>query len=190
MSLTAENELIIRRAQAVTIGTVPEAGYVIPAPTFFNDLSDFWQTVDPKTTRDDIETTPIAGTWIYPIGVEDDADDPWSDHSPLVKLTYEFYLFRSYAFTRGDESETPDVFGSKVLAAHNLFTKAWIDIKAAYQGKRNISGLPADTFSVARTTSLVFPSFIENRVPCQFIPGVLGFAVKMHETVELLEVEC
>ena len=189
MSITADNELLIRRAHADTIDAVTEAGYVIPAPVFFNDRADFWATVDPQTTREDVETTAIAGCWIYPLGVEDDSEQG-SDHSPLVRLTYEFYLFRSYAFARSDETETPDVFGSQVLAAHNLFTKAWIDIKAAFQGKRNIAGLPDGVFAVARTTSLVFPEFIENRVPCQFIPNVLGFAVRMQETAELMAVQC
>jgi hypothetical protein len=195
MSLSAENELIIRRKQAEMIGTITEAGYVIPAPIYFNDRGDFWNTVDPETTHDQkfLETSPIAACWIYPL-LPTDADPAregiGSDHSPLVNLTYEYYLFRSYAFTRADESDTPDLFGSKVLAAHNLFTKAWLDIKAAFQGKRNIAGLPDGVFSFAKTTSIVFPAFIENRVPCVFIPKVLGFAVRMRETVQLMEVEC
>jgi hypothetical protein len=189
MSLTADNELIVRKALADSIATVTEAGYVVPAPVFFNDRSDFWSTVDPKTTRNDIETSAIAATWLYPLEIEDDPLEG-SDHSPLVKLTYEFDLFRSYAYTRGDESETPDVFGSEVLDAHNKFTKAWIDIKAAFQGKRNIANLPPNVFAIARTTSLVFPEFIQNRVNCLFIPGVQGFAVKMQETVELMDIEC
>ncbi len=193
MSLSAEDELIIRRKLAETNGTVAEAGYVIPAPLYFNDRADFWATADPQTTQKAIETGAIAACWIYPL-LPTDADPEreglGSDHSPLVNLTYEMYLFRSYAFTRADETETPDVFGKTVLEAHNLFTKAWLDIKAAYQGKRNIAGLPADTFSVARTTSITFPSFIQNRVQCDFIPQVLGFAVRMRETVQLMEVEC
>jgi hypothetical protein len=189
MSLTAENELVVRRALADSVGGVTAAGFAIPAPMFFNDTADFWATVDPKTTRKDIETTPIAACWLYPLQPVDDPIEG-SDHSPLVHLTYEFYLFRSYAYTRSDETETPDIFGSEVLAAHNLFTKAWIEIKAAFQGKRNIAGLPDGVFSVARTTSLVFPDFIVNRGPCLFIPGVLGFSVKMRETAELMEAQC
>jgi hypothetical protein len=189
MSFTAEHELTIRQALASTVAGVAEAGYVIPAPIFFNDRSDFWQTENPSTSQLAIETTPIAATWVYPLHPVDDPQEG-TDHSPELDLTYEFYLFRSYAFTRGDESVTPDVFGSKVLAAHNLFTKAWIGIKAAFQGKRNIAGLPAGMFAVARSTSIVFPEFIENRQPCVFIPGVLGFALKMQETVELMEVQC
>ncbi len=187
--MTAENELVIRQALADTIDAISEAGIVVPAPVFYNDRGDFWAENDPKTSKADLETTQIAATWIYPLQAVDDAEQG-SDHSPLVNLTYEFYLFRSYAFTRADESVTPDVFGSKVLAAHNLFTKAWIDIKAAFQGKRNIDGLPDGMFAVARTQSLEFPEFIENRVPCLFIPNVLGFAVRMHETVQLMEVQC
>jgi hypothetical protein len=189
MSLTSQHELIIRQALATSVDAIAEAGYVIPAPIFYNDRSDFWAGNASKTTQNDIETSPIAGCWIYPLQPIDDTDQG-SEHSPLVELTYEFYLFRSYAFTRADESLIPDDFGSKSLAAHNLFTKAWIDIKAAFQGKRNIAGLPDGMFAIARTTSLVFPQFIENRVPCQFIPGVVGFAVAMQETVELMEVEC
>jgi hypothetical protein len=189
MSLTAENELIIRRALAETIADVADAGFVVPAPIVFNDQADFWATVDPKTTRKDIETAAIAATWLYPLQPVDHTEEG-SDHSPLVELTYEFNLFRSYAYTRSDESETPDIFGSEVLAAHNLFTKAWIEIKAAFQGKRNIAGLPDGIFSIARTTSLVFPEFIQNKGPCLFIPGVLGFSVKMQETVELMAVQC
>lgn len=193
MSLSAENELIIRRKLAETVATVTEAGFVIPAPIYFNDRPEFWATVDPQGTQKAIETEPIAACWIYPL-LPADADPVreglGSDHSPLVNLTYEMYLFRSYAFTRADETAMPDIFGKTVLEAHNLFTKAWLDVKAAFQGKRNISGLPADTFSVARTTSMTFPAFIENRVACVFIPQVLGFAIRMRETVQLMEVEC
>jgi hypothetical protein len=190
MSLTAENELIIRKGLADTNGGITEAGYVIPAPMFFNDRGDFWSTVNSNNdTQFEIETTPIAATWIYPLQPVDNPEQG-SDHSPLVDLTYEFYQFRSYAFTREDESETPDIFGSKVLAAHNLFTKGWVDIKAAFQGKRNMTGLPEDVFAIARTTSVVFPEFIQNRVPCLFIPGVVGFAVKMQEKIQLMDLQC
>jgi hypothetical protein len=60
MSISAENELLIRRANATTIGGVAEAGHVIPAPVFFNDVADYWATVDPKSTREDLETSAIA----------------------------------------------------------------------------------------------------------------------------------
>lgn len=191
MSITAENELAARQSLAETLATVSKAGSIIPAPIFFVDRADFWAFADPtnKETRINIETASVAAAWIYPYKVVDDAD-LGSDHSPLLDLTYEIYLFRSYSFLRADEDADPDPFGQTVLAAHNDFTQAWLDIKAALQGNRNMDGLTEGAFALAKTTSVVFPGFIENRVECAFIPNVYGFAVKMQETVQLMETEC
>lgn len=191
MSLSAENELLIRKALAQTTAAVSEAGYILPAPLYFQGPGDFWATVDPKTDRKSIETTPIAACWIYPFHPADDKGrELGSDHSPLVNLTYEFYLFRTYDYTRADETETPDAFNKTILDPHNRFTKAWLDIKGAFQGKRNIAGLPDGIFSVAQTTSMTFPNFIENRVQCAFVKKAIGFAIRMRQMVQILEVEC
>lgn len=194
MSLSAEDELIIRRSLATDVGDVTEAGYVIPAPIFFSDRGDFWNMADPtKNTQVLIDTTQIAATWIYPLQPQDDPQEG-SLHSPQLNLTYEFYIFRGYAFTRGDETIPQDDFGKKVLVEHNLFMKAVLEIRNKFLGKRNLAafspGAEDSDWSVARTQNLVFPRFIANRENCQFIPQIQGFAITARETVQMMPVQC
>lgn len=190
MSLSAEDELIIRRSLATDVSDVTEAGYVVPAPIFFSDRADFWNMADPtKNTQVLIETTQIAATWIYPLQL---AEDPveGSDHSPLLNLGYEFYIFRGYAFTRGDETIPQDDFGKTVLAEHNTFMKAVLDIRNKFLGKRNLAGFSSEEWAIHRTTNTVMPQFIENRGACVFIPQIQGFAARLRETIQMMPVQC
>lgn len=193
MNVTAEVELDVRRSLADDIGGITDAGYVIPAPIYFSDRGDFWNMADPKTTKVAIETAQIAATWIYPLLLAEDPDEG-SDHSPLLNLAYEFYIFRGYAFTREDETEPQDDFGKKVLVQHNLFMKSVLNIRNAFLGKRNLAGFdpgqPGSDWAIARTTSVTVPQFLERRGACEFIPQLQGFAARLRETVQLMPVEC
>lgn len=187
--MTAAEELQIRKALALTIAAIPEAGFVIPAPLYCNDSSDFFATLDnTKDTKDEIELTDIAACWLYPIRFVDDLSSSKPD-SPLVKLSYEIYLFRQYGLERVDETATPDVFNSQMLKLHNLFIKAFLDIKSAFQGNRNI-GLNTAIFAINQTTSVYQDQFIDNKAVCKFVPGIIGFAATLSQTVKIKLVDC
>lgn len=190
MSLTSANELIIRKALATTAGTVAEAGYIKPAAQYFSGIEEAWATFDQtKDSRDEIETSLIAATWIYPVNFLDDLTSGGLD-SPLVNLRYEFYLFRQYGVIRADESATPDIFDSKVLVQHNDFIAGWLGLKEAFQGNRNIAGLDAEEFATVQTTSLVQIDDIANQVICEFIPGIVGYAVRLQTSVRIKLRDC
>jgi hypothetical protein len=190
MGLDAETELLVRRALAYTLTGIPAAGHVIPAPLYCNDIAEFWGTLaQVLNTKDDIETSSIAAVWLYPLQFVDDTSVGGAD-SPQIDLTYEFYLFRQYGLEREDENDRPDLFNSELLKSHNLFVRAWLDIKSAFQGNRNIAGLDPAIFAKAKTTSIVQGEFIQNLDLCEFVPGIVGFTVKLQETVKILLTEC
>jgi hypothetical protein len=186
MELTPEHELIIRKALADTLASIPELVFIIPSPLYCNDIPEFWATLDGENTdtKDEIETQTIAAAWLYPLQFVDDFSSGGID-SPLVRLTYEIYQFRQYGLEREDENENPDIFNSQVLKQHNLFVAGWLGIKAALQGNRNIAGVDPDVFATAKTTSVVQQELIQNLSVCNFVPGAVGFGVKLLETVEL-----
>ena len=187
MALDITNELIVRKAVADLVGTVAEAGYVIPSARYTSGIESFWASTDPtKLTQEGLETSYIAATWIYTISFIDDFASGCSD-KPLYNLTYEMYIFRQYGEMREDESVTPVVFDSKVLVQHNDFIAGWLGIKEAFQRRANIAGL-SGAFVTAETQPIVQTEPIANQVICEFIPGVVGFAVRLQETVRLLEV--
>lgn len=190
MGITAAQELSIRQALANTVGGIAAAGFVIPTPLYCNGVEDFWATLDSSVdTKCEIEQTPIAACWIYPLHFVDDFTSGGED-SPLINLTYEFYLFRQYGLEREDENDPPEIFNSQVLKAHNLFVEAWLETKSEFQGKRSIAGIDPAVFAKAQTTSIVQPELIQNLAVCEFVPGIVGYAVKMHETVKILLREC
>lgn len=194
MSLSLENETIITKRIATKIETVPEAGIAIPSPIYFQDRADFLAVFDPEATQEAIETKPIAACWFYPILPDKERAGRGaigSHHSPFFFLTYELYLFRGYRWTRADESELPaDPFDQRILQQHRLFTKAWLDIDAEFVGHQRIPGLSTETYKIARWTNITFPTAIEDRAQCKFIPGLFGFAIRMHQRVELLTEAC
>lgn len=183
-------ELIVRKALADIVATVPEAGYVIPSARYCSDTSDYWAASDPaKVTRDSIETALIGSTWIYPVNFIDDFTSGGHD-SPLVKITYELYLFKQYGLMRDDESDTPDVFSSKVLKEHNDFVAAWLGIKSEFQRESTIAGLDPELFAERKTTPIVQIENIVNQAICEFVPRAVGFAVRLQETVKIKLREC
>lgn len=188
--LDAANELVLREAITTQAGLVANVGFVNPSPLYLNDRSEFWATFDnSKNTRDEIELNSVAGLWIYPFQFVDDFTSGGID-SPLVNLSYEMYLFRQYGREREDEDQPPEVFESMVLKQHNLFISAWLGLKSSFQGNRNVAGLDPLIFATVKTTSLVQNEFIQNQSPCEFIPGAVGFAVRMLEAVQVKLKQC
>lgn len=184
--MDAATEILVRKHLAAIVATVPEAGYIKPAAQYFSGIEDFWATVDPtKDTQDEVEMSLIAGTWIYPVNFTDDATSGTCDGKPLMNFSYEFYLFVQYGLIRADESETPDVFDKKVLVQHNAFIAAWLGIKQEFQRKANIPGLTG--YAKAETGPVVQIEDIASQAVCEFIPGAVGYAVRLRETVSLLE---
>lgn len=187
--MTAAEELQIREKLSESLNTVTSIGEVIPAPLYCNDASDFYATLDSaKDSKDEIELTPIAACWFYPIGFSDDLTSSKPD-SPLVLLDYELYLFRQYGLQRADETETPDVFDSQMLKLHNQFIEAYLGIKSVFQGNR-LMGLDTNVFAINQTTSIVHNQDIENKAICKFVPGIVGFAATLRETVKIKLVDC
>lgn len=183
--LDAEQELIIRESLADTLATIPTIGFVQPSPLYCNEVSEFWATFDATNdTKNEIDANALAACWIYPVGFVDVPDAGCLD-KPLTQLTYEFYLFRQYGVTReSDRTMSVEIFDTEILANHNDFVAAWLGIKNEFQGKRAIAGLTG--FSLADTTSVVQVDDIQNQAICDFVPGIVGFSVRLRETVNLL----
>lgn len=188
--LDATNEKLIRKAVADSVNVAIDAR-VIPAALYLSGREDFIATFGPLDldTRDEIEEMNIAACWVYPLQFADNTEDALRDN-PQVNLTYEFYLFRQYDYERSDEAFTPDSYAAQRLKRHDDFIADWLGIRLEFIGNRNISGLPVGVFSKAQTTSILQAEAIENRVECEFIKGVFGFAVRLQETVEVLTIDC
>lgn len=190
MAFEIEQELLVREALAGMIGTVPEAGYVVPAAHYFADAADYWAQYDPtKVTQKEIETEIVSATWLYPVNFRDDPTSG-SEHSPLKHVTYEIYIFRQYALQREDEAEIPDAFKKLVLYQHNKFIAAWLGIQAAFQRRAAIEALSGTDFVRRESTPVVQIEPIVPQAICEFIPRVIGFAVRLQETVQIQLREC
>ena len=177
-----EHETAIRRHIAAILGGVSDIGYVIPATLYFNDIGEFWATLDPTAdTADEIETKNIAACWFYPVRFSDsDQTD-----SPLVQLVYELYLFRQFGLGRVNEDGVGDVFTSQILTLHEKFITAYLGIKAEFQRKANVAGLSDADFTRRQTTPVVQVESIDDEAICKFVPGVTGWAVRFEETIEI-----
>lgn len=186
MSLTPENELTVRRKLADKSASVPTIGFVLPAPIYFADKSDFWATVAPLDTRTELETTPAKFCAIYPLAFEDVPENRQDE--PLIKFTYEFYLFHERTLERADESAAPDGFSKKLLKTHSDFVAAWLDLRAEFLGVQQLNLGPE--FSIAKTNSLTQRDEINNKAKCEFIPDIKGFEVRMQIVATILLKEC
>ena len=190
MAITKDIELTVREALAETLKAVSSIGHIIPAAHYFNGKEDFWATVNTaNNTQKEIETTPIEAVWLYPVNF---ADTAGAADSPRISLSYEMYLFKQYGLERETESEIPgvDVFNEKVLKLHNEFIEAWLGIKGEFQRTANIAGIDGDEWTERKTNPVVQVEDIANQAICEFIPGIIGFAVRLRETVTLREVDC
>lgn len=188
--LTREQELTIREVLANKAGAIPELGYIRPSAQYFAGRADFWATVDQtKDTANEIEETLISATWIYPVSFVDDTTAA-SAHSPLINLTYEFYHFTQYAALRDDETDTPDVFSSKVLKQHADFISGWLALKEAFQGEITIAELDPAEFAKRQTLPLVQFEDLGTQSICEFIPGVVGYDYRLRGTVRVQSTEC
>lgn len=190
MMLSKEEELNIRKVLAQKAGEISDLGFVRPSAQYFGGREDFWATVDPdKDTVNEVEMSLISATWIYPVNFVDDLTASSPD-SPLIRLTYEFYHFTQYGAMREDESETPDVFSSKVLSQHASFISGWLGLKEAFQRKATIAELDPEEFVVRQTTPVIQIEDMGTQSICEFIPGVVGYDYRLRETVEVKFREC
>lgn len=187
MDIAAEE--IVRKHLASRISNVAEAGEIRPAAQYFSSVEEYWATVKPSNdTRLEIDTDVVSAAWLYPINFTDDFTSGGAD-SPLMIFEYEIYLFRQYAAERADESEAPpDVFDTKVLRQHNAFIAAWVGLKQEFQRPTTIAGLSG--FVTAQTRPLTQIEDIANQAICEFIPGVIGYAVRLRASVRLKSEDC
>jgi len=190
MGLDRATELLIRNGLNDMVVAAGDAGYVIPSARYCSDVADYWASRDQtKDTQLEIEMALIDSVWIYPLNFLDDRTAGGAD-SPRVGLIYEIYIFRGYGLEREDESEFPDIFSSKVLKQHNDFVASWLDIKAAFQRKANMAGMDTAIFAEMQSTPVVQVEPIQNLAVCEFVPGAVGYSVRLQETVNVRLREC
>lgn len=189
MSLSAENELTVRRAIADKLALAAEIGFVIPAPLYFNDKADFWATLSEKTTRADIEKSLVKFCAVYPLQFEDVQTVTVSDE-PLINLTYEFYLFHERNSERADETGAPDAFNRQLLKSHSDFIAAWLNARGEFLGKQYLTALDETVFVVRQTNSLSQIGFISNDAECEFVRGAKGFEVRMQLRAKIQMKDC
>ena len=185
MNFEAEHEILIRKALAEKIALVPEAGFVVPSPIFFNDKADFWAQINSLSvnTRKKIDQTNLAFCCISLFKRVDSTREGCGD-SPFIRLTYNFHFFRGYTNEREDESDLPDEFLVRTLKTYNLFIKAVMDVWTQFLGLQNIPEL--GTGIEGNSNSLTQPEFIEEKRPCRYIPGVAGHSVDLQSVIEIL----
>ncbi len=189
--ITPEQELLVREALTTKVAAaVPGSGFeVMPSPVLFGGIEEYWAVVAPKVTQKLIEKSPVKLITITFLGFADD-EEQGSDHSPLTRFLYGFNVFRQYSYLRTDQTETPDAFDKKMLVSHTEFVAAVLNLKAAFQGKRNLAELTGDDFAIKRTISLQQPDEIEDREECLYVSGVFGHQVRLDATAELMLKEC
>lgn len=186
---TAADELVLREKMAVNAsGLASLSGIKVnPASLLLNDASDFWATFDQSVnTKDEIDQNLIAALWIYPIDFipADDTD------SPIIDFPYEHYLFVQYGVGRADEAEDATLFNSQRLAQEDKFYAAWLELMSLYRGRANIDGLPDGKYAVMKSSSMQTNGEIERFANCDFVRGIVGFSVRMRETVKFQLVAC
>lgn len=190
MSLDAD-ELQIRKAlcENIIAPVMPVGGRVIPAPIYFNDVEDYWATIETVsyTTQADIEKAHVFFCSLYFVNFVDIEGPP---DSPLFGLLYELYVFSQYDPSRVDENISPDAFNKKMLLRHNEFVACCLNLKEAFQGNRNLGLFSPTEYAVQRTTSLVQSERVQNKIETEFVPGVRGHLAKFQETVQLKLVAC
>lgn len=187
--MTPENESLIRIRLDDMIRPRMGSGKTLLSPLFYNDASEYWRSnseVD-YTTQDQLETSTIKAAWVLFSGFTDDPTTP--AHSPLITLNYQLYLFEQYDSMREDESSIdPEFVDQRQLKVYNDFIATILRLKAAFQGERVIPGLP--DFTVKETLPLTIIESIQERVECIYIPGVIGFSIRLGIPVRIELREC
>lgn len=185
VSLEANTEIIIRKAIAAKLINISDAGFVIPAPVYFADKSDFNVQINSLVldTQKGIETSSLAFCAISLLKFEDSAKEGCGDE-PLVRLTYSFYFFREMEITRTGETLAPDDFLKTTLLSYNKFIKTVLDVRNEFLGFQSVQDLPQGFF--ADTNSITQSEFISDLQLCKFVPGVKGHVVNLQLVVELL----
>ncbi len=177
MSLTPENEIIVRKAAIDRLNTIANVGYVLPAPIYFVDKADFFNQISglTLTTQKAIETQTVKFCAFYPLQfVETEA----------VEIVYEVYLFAESSLEREDETSTPDGFLKQLLKNHSDFIAGWLGIRNEFENSQTIGGL--DGFSVNQFASISQAEFISHNELCEFVTDVRGYAAKMELKAKLL----
>jgi hypothetical protein len=183
MSFTADDELVIRQGLQDKL-VAASITYPLPSPIQFVDKADFWATVESSNdTQIEIETELIKFCVITLRRCED-LRDAACDDQPLIRLTYNLYLFGDVNAERQDETDTPDAFDKLLLKAERDFMTGLFNIRAQFVGLQPMTGLP--TGYDANTNEIGMDQYIRENDICRYVPDCKGFSADMQTVVEVL----
>jgi hypothetical protein len=182
MSFTQVDELVIREGLKDKLSAAG-ISFPLPSPLLFESKAEFWATVDPQTGKDDVELT-LASLCVVTLRKFEDVIQAACEDQPLIRLTYNLYLFREIHPERMDETETPDDFDKLLLKAERDFLTDFFSIRAQFVGLQPWTGLP--TGYSAESLDISMDAFIRENDPCRHIPDIKGFSADLQTTVEVL----
>ena len=185
--MTEAQELQVRAQLQAMVETAMVTGRVNGSPIYYENLQEYWRTLDNSDTLDEVELSHVK---LGVIRYSQFVDDPnSSDHSPLTTHTYNLYLFSQYDVVREDESMTPDPIKQRQLKVYNDFIATIMRLKSAFQGTMTIPGLGTD-FAVKETAPLEVTEQVQERVECLYIPQVIGFSIGLNILARIELREC
>lgn len=182
MSFSASDEVVLREGIADKL-TAAGITYALPSPLQFIDKADFWNVVDPQTGKTDIETT-LSSVCVITLRKFEDVIQAACTDEPLLRLTYNLYLFREAHPERVDETVTPDAFDALLLKAERDFIGDMFAIRAQFLGEQIFTDLP--TGYSASSVDISMDAFAKENDTCRYIPDVKGFAADMQTVIEVL----
>lgn len=192
--MNAADEIIVRESLAERIANSVSSVItrVLLAPIYFDGREDYLSThyegePEEPESRHAVDLTHIGFAAIYLKSFSDDPDS--SPHSPLTTYEYEVYLFCEYDAMRADENANPDAYKKMMLERHNSFTEAIIGLKQEFQGEIVIADLDS-SYSYKRSLPLTLREDVQNRIECEFIPGVRGHSIRVGIRVRLQKEDC
>lgn len=187
--LSETEHLFLLKHLAQKAADVTEAGFILPAPVFFEDAADFHKTVSSLVfdTQKKIEMSEIA---FLVIGIPR-LQNPVRHGEPL-NINFPFYLFRQYRTKRVDESISPDEFLKKIIKSAADFSKAIFNLSAEFDDEQPVAGFDEDRFLQVFTNTLQQSPIVAENERCRYIKdqSVKGFSAEFTEKVTILFREC
>lgn len=185
MTLKSQQNLIILEYLASIAASIPECGFVVPAPIDFKSVENFWANLNPKLTQKEIETSEIALTTLTMSRLP---QRPPADGDAWI-FYYNFHVFRRYTLERTDETAVGGSFLRKTLKSYTLFIKAILDLSAAFYEEQPIEGLGEEVVEIYAQLGDA-EDFIEENEPGRYIETVNGFGADVPVTVTIKFLEC
>jgi hypothetical protein len=186
MTLTGEENLIVMEYLAAKAASVPECGYIVPAPIVFDDVQSFWANLDPKVTKKEIETSEIAFTTVTMSRLP---QKPEADGEPWIYY-YNFHIFRRYTAKRADESAAADSFLRRTLKSYTLFLKAVLDLNTEFADEQPVTGLSPQRVVEAVAELGGDDDLIQENEAGRYLQTANGFSADVAITVTITFREC